>query len=201
MTIEEAYKKMYELMKKEMDHYYKNIQPIIDSAPYHIDKNGNHIGSSIEIPEEIKKEKEILENNVKSFEKELAAYPHICPILEYWMVDIYGDYGEAGEKEMEKVLNDLDFKSYIEAQGSIPSTIQKFIENQGFKITDRGGGVGGWNIGVPCNDGESNRLCCLLHDKFKNLIDKKYIKILKVFWGYRLPGLRNWNDVSEYENK
>ena len=186
MELNEAYKKMAKLMKDESDYYDKNIKPYLKHN----------------IDDKVFKEKDNLANEVKYFGKELAGDPYIYPILEHFMIDIKGCCGEAGEKEQEKVSKTLDFKEFIDSQGSIPSMIQNFIEYNGFKITDRGGGAGGcWHIGVPCNDSDANRLCILLHINFKNLIDKKYIRIVRNFWGYKLPGLKNWNQLEEWLEK
>ena len=66
-----------------------------------------------------------------------------------WMVDVKGGQGEAGLQDMQEVLNDLDFSEFIRKQGSLAATVQAVIEQEGYVITDRGGGRGCWHIGVP----------------------------------------------------
>ena len=43
----------------------------------------------------------------------------------------------------------LDFVKFLERQGGLASAIQNWIVEHGFHATDRGGGGGGWHIGVP----------------------------------------------------
>lgn len=184
MELKEAYKKMAKLMKDEKDYYNKNIKPYSEN----------------EIDNKIFEKNKVLEDEVEYFGKELAGDPCIYPILEHFMIDVKGCCGEAGEKEQEKALETLDFKEFIDSQGSIPSRIQNFIEYNGFKITDRGGGGGCWHIGVPCNASDANRLCTLLHINFKNLIDKKYIRVVRNFWGYKLPKLEEWIEENNKDH-
>ena len=69
-----------------------------------------------------------------------------------WMVDCCGESGEGDERAMKQVLKDMDFGNFIEKQGSLAATVQKAIEDKGYRITDRGGGDGSWHIGVPFDD-------------------------------------------------
>jgi hypothetical protein len=69
-----------------------------------------------------------------------------------WMVDVKGNNGEGGGKAARAALASLDFAQLIEAQGSLAATVQAFIIDNEYAITDRGGGDGSWHIGVPFND-------------------------------------------------
>jgi hypothetical protein len=69
-----------------------------------------------------------------------------------WMVDVEGSNGEGGGKAAKAALQSLDFAQLIEAQGSLAATVQAFIVENNYAITDRGGGDGSWHVGVPFND-------------------------------------------------
>lgn len=68
-----------------------------------------------------------------------------------WMVDAKGS-GNASDKTMGDALKDQDFEAFIEKQGGLSAAVQKFAQDRGFVVTDRGGGPCGWHIGVPFDE-------------------------------------------------
>jgi hypothetical protein len=66
-----------------------------------------------------------------------------------WMVDCHGSGGEGQQKNMQKCMEDANFAAFIQRQGSIAAAVQNFIIQMGYHISDRGGGMGDWHVGVP----------------------------------------------------
>lgn len=133
-------------------------------------------------------------SHVDKFGEMLASIPEYADIMEPWIVDIHGE----GDKEnVLSAINDGDFRKFIEQNGSIPASIQKFIEEHGFTITDRGGGGGKWNLGVVCNHSEMTRLCTLLRNKFDKAVRARACYVSVRFTGWKLPGLRTIDDARK----
>jgi hypothetical protein len=65
-----------------------------------------------------------------------------------WMVDVKGKGGEGGEEAVQKVLQDIDFKEYIESQGGLATAVQQWLEYK-YSISDCGAGGGSWHLGMP----------------------------------------------------
>jgi len=139
-----------------------------------------------------------IEQEIKHAEEKVASYPQMKYCMLPWMVDVCGNCSEVDTNTMEQALEDLNIENFICKNGSIAESVQSAIRSWGFKITDRGGGVGGWHIGVPCDDHYSEQLCCLLHQKFKYAIEKEYITIYKRFWGFKIKDLYNWTEVEQW---
>lgn len=142
-----------------------------------------------------------IKQGVKKAEDKVASYPIIKNIIIPYMVDVCGNTSDVCNESIEKVLEDFDFKDFLERCGSIPSMLQQSIKFWGFKITDRGAGCESWHLGVPCTETQANELCSLLHKNFNFLILKGYITIYKHFWGFSLPELYNWNKNRIYVKK
>lgn len=194
LSYADAERKMAMLMLAEMKFHEENIVPIIKKENPDLAE-----GTTVPItnlPEELKQRRKSLHHDVEQYGKELAARPEFFDIMQPWMVDVVGCKGDGCD--VKEVLEDLDFKKMIEQQGPLAAQVQKFITECGFEITDRGGGGGSWHVGVPCNDVEARKLCSLVHIQFKKAIDYKLIKVIRHFWGWKLPTLPNWNAVEEY---
>lgn len=188
LSYNEAEKKMAELIYREIIFHNEQIKPLLK------DGTENTGLEFKQIPDKILAQREILHRDTESFGKELAARPEFFDVMQPWMVDVKGE----GDGIDVLALEDLDFKRMIEQQGPLASQIQNFITNNGYHITDRGGGAKNWHVGVPCNEAEARRLCSMLHIQFKKAIDSGIIRVVKHFWGWKLPTLYNWDAVGKY---
>ena len=180
------------LMKKEKLIFIRSISPvatgsIMDSV------------SMDEVPDEIQRQYESLRIDVKRFGEELGSHPLYADLMLCWMVDVVGTGGDLTEEAMEDALGRLDFESFVgRLGGNLAALIQDVITNTGFRITDRGGGGGSWHVGVPCTEGDSRRLCGMLHIRFQKAIASGMIMVRKWYWGFRFPDLINWRDAERY---
>jgi len=155
-----------------------------------------HIKDKEVVGDEVLEEHQFLMDEVHLFGEQLASYPHFFEILEAWMVDISGTGDMAEIKEYPE-----DFVEFIKKQGSLAAGVQQYIEDQGFEITDRGGGKGRWTLGVPCTTTNMRKLTAILHAQFARAIDAGTIRIYVRFFHWRLPTLRNMADVNRYLKK
>lgn len=188
MDKKEAYKKMALLMKKERDIFSE------------ISNNG--LGVSISdmdnINEEIEKRLENAKYEIKSFGQELAADPQFSEEIISWMIDVEGQYSESGDEDMKEALTSFDFKEYLDKSSVFAFAIQRELEQFGIKITDRGGSISHWHLGVPCNNKQADFVCEVLYRKFGKTIRSGYIKVKKKFWSHRLPRLYNNDDIDKF---
>jgi hypothetical protein len=80
-------------------------------------------------------------------------------IMSKWMVDAKGNGGDAGAEATKKVAqSDMghdDFREFVAAHGGLAASVQAWIEECGYHVTDRGGGGGSWHVGVPFDDLET----------------------------------------------
>jgi len=89
MTLEEAKEKMADLMKEEMDYYYKYINPSSNEKPISLDTF-----ASVEFQEKLventknqpteeqRRKYKSLGNKVHRFGEELATYPELFEVME-----------------------------------------------------------------------------------------------------------------------
>lgn len=192
MTYKEAEAQMAALMKAEHEYHTQHIEPLT--------YNQGDPNNPNKIPKEIQSGYIELTQKVKRFGERLATDPTFFDILVPWVVDVKGR-SDAGEDAVKKVMEDLDFNKFLEKQGALPADIKKFIIGHEFKLEGSGGSVNSWHIGVICNEPDSRRFCALIQHKYRMALEHKAIWLEKHFWGWRLPTLYNWGDVSEYYRK
>jgi hypothetical protein len=191
LTLEEAQDKMARLMLEERDEHHKlYAEPL---------KGGGFIYSGSAGEGKDDRPHKAAKHAVKLFGDELAGMPQFRDELICWMVDVTGE-GEPSDESKREALRTLNFARLTgKAGGNLASTIREWIADKLYmQITDSGGGCGGWHMGVPCNEEQSRTLCKSLHSEFARAIDSGLIKVLCRFWGWRLPGLYNWDDAEKY---
>lgn len=188
MNLAKAQELMAAAIKAEMD-LYERVSGEIGNQSF-------SAGNSIEWSKEDKEKREAIQRDTKHLEAEIASYPEMFDILEPWMVDISGK-GECSQERLERSLYN-GMEEFVNQFGNLASEIQSFITASGFKITDRAGGCGSWDLGVPCTEMDSRRLCTLLHGRFAKAIELKLLKVSRRWWGWCVPGVRNWDDVRSY---
>lgn len=176
--------KMRELIKAERDYYYKYIS----SQDLNSDKEKN-------VPPMVMDEYKRLKHRKERFGDECASHPELFDVLTPWMVDVVGK-GSCSEELKKETICSMNFENGISKQGNLADIIQRFVKDNNFKITDRSFSCDSWQIGIPCNEFESRRLCTLLHHRFKKAIEVGLIKIQRHFWHWRFSDLYNWNDIE-----
>jgi hypothetical protein len=202
MDINEARRLMAIAMKKEMDHYRSVVEKLKLEQGDVI--NDSDIGAVFpSMSQEDADTRMQLQKDVNSLGARLASYPELFDELQPWMVDISGK-GSCSNERLEKTIMTIDapdedkFKAFIDEFGNLASEIQAFIIDAGFEITDRGGGSCGWDLGIPCNEPDSRRLCTLLHSKYAKAIELGLITVYRKFWDWKVPEIRNFNGVEQY---
>ena len=113
MRIEDAYYKMARL-RMEIIKFRKDHKELFSSQDTTLYKIGDNDSKNLPPSPEILKQFNFLKEDLKRFEKQLASYPYIYPLLKCWMIDVRGEQGEGGEKAMEEFRNDGDGKILIE---------------------------------------------------------------------------------------
>ena len=68
-----------------------------------------------------------------------------------WMVDAKGK-GESGDDDIKEVMQTLDFEGFVASQGGLADAVQKWADECGYRISDRGGCIDSWHVGVPFDD-------------------------------------------------
>ena len=194
MSYQEAEAKMAELLKKAID-YHKECRERHGCDP--------DCYTPGELTEEEIREHNALRHDARKFADELAADPYFFDILESYMTDVVGTGGcptdDAVKAGIESAVEKGEMFEFItKLGGNLADAIRRYIQGLGFRISDSGGGCGGWHYGVRGNEPDSRRLCAALHKQFKPAIDAGLIKIRRHHWGYRLPTLYNDNDVEAY---
>lgn len=127
-----------------------------------------------------------------------AANPLLHPHMMCWMIDITGqsdagDLGEVGSVQATKAINELVNKpsEFAARNGGLMLTVRTALEENGFKITDAGAGVGRWDLGVPCDDVGAMQVCHLLHARFHAAIKAEILTVRRRFWRWRFRQLYN----------
>ncbi|MDO8640087.1 MAG: hypothetical protein Q7R33_00920 [Nitrosarchaeum sp.] len=194
MDVKTAERKLATCMKLEMDFHNEHMQ----AANYEAMSNS---GSVIELSKTLRDQYDQLRRNTERCGEELATYPELFDVMECWMVDVKGScrtqINDINQVFSSDNLVD-EIKSLVDQTGNLTHSITQFVEQHGFVITDRGCGCDSWHIGVPCNDSNARRLCSLLHLTYSKAIELNLIKVVKHFWGFKLPGLKNWNDLEKW---
>jgi len=162
---------------------------------------------------------------VERLGKAFYAMPHIQPFLEAWMVDLkWGDSNPFHEKDQKKEdlpIQDINVTeqqveelekdiSLLEKNpqaftaktaGPLFQTVEQFLSEHGFKVSDRGGGPSGGHIGYSCTDSEKDRLLFLLYSKFNKAIDKDLIVPTIAWFKPKLAlyhhDMQHWVDSSK----
>jgi hypothetical protein len=151
--------------------------------------------------EEVLEQSKRLHHKVERYGKELASDPDFFDVMQQWMVDVVGCCSEEScptDEQLKEVLGTLDFRKFISERSGIAAAVQEYVESFDFVITDSGGGAGGWHIGVPCNENDCRKLCRLLHNRFGSAIKAGLIKVVRHFWQWRLPTLRNRDSLDRF---
>ena len=119
---------------------------------------------------EIKK-KEDLAWDRKNLASRIMAHPRAFDTVRCWMIDVCGS-SSSSEEDLEEFLTLLceNGPTAIDKVGGLAQAVRKFITDNGFTVTDSGGGAKGWHIGTPCTDSEAQKLCTLLLSHFDKAI-------------------------------
>ncbi|MDE2099497.1 MAG: hypothetical protein KGL39_19755 [Patescibacteria group bacterium] len=100
-----------------------------------------------------------------------------------WMVDVLGSVARASMEDMNKVMNDQNFREFMEKEGELASNVQRFIMEHGYEATDKGGGIDSWHIGVPFDTLE--KACVylgLLESNYFNQVAVGFLKFRLMSW-------------------
>jgi hypothetical protein len=144
-----------------------------------------------------------LDRSISRFAERCAANPTFHPHMQCWMVDIAGKseaapLDQAGSVEDQLGALVTSGKDFAARHGSMMYTTREAIEALDLKITDSGGGLGGWDLGVPCDDTDAQRLCCMLHTRFHSAISVGLMTVRRRYWGWRFKLLYNVDDAMRY---
>lgn len=133
-----------------------------------------------------REEADRLNNEIRWLADELASYPAMFDAMRGYMVDVKGSgsCSPATKEDFEEGLE--DFRAALDKRGPLPQQVQRFLESQGWRITDRGFGGCDWHLGVPCTESESRTLCTALHARFERQIAAGLLRVQRHHWGWRL---------------
>lgn len=145
---------------------------------------------AISFSKEQDRELEIGRHRHKKLMEGFAADPELRACMVPWMVDFTGR-----EEPPEGMVLDAQSKAKF---GELPTLVRTWCETNGFRITESGSGVGGWDLGVPCSDEDANRLCKHVHQDFRVHLDAGVLSVKLKFWGWRFKGLYNLNEAEKF---
>lgn len=139
---------------------------------------------SREIPEEVRRQRERAGARLEALEARILARPHLRPLFRNIMFDICGRDGCATEEGMMDLVDEYSSgnKNALEAISNLAGDIRKDLENQGYNITDSGGGMTGWHLGVHCTEEEANTLSAYLHNVYARALEVGMIELERKPW-------------------
>jgi hypothetical protein len=177
MRIEDARKRM-----RELDEEYHCLLPCEGSGP---------AISSDDLSEETNAQLEENRREKERLGQVCAGFPHIRPHLWCWMVDVHGTESNLCDDEAFgegiDLLQENDGDGFASrAGGAMMQQVRRYItEELGMRITDSGGGCGGWHLGTPCGEAEMQTLTAALHGRFAKAVAAGLISVQVKFWKWR----------------
>ena len=135
-----------------------------------------------------------LDSDVKQAADEVLGHPDAFDRVRCWMVDAVGknDLSPSDEK-METVIEEMTEDAaqenttheYVERFGAnLAANVRKVMKQ--FRLTDSGGGCGGWHLGCHCTEAEARLLCQRLYYRFGKAIKAGHLKVVRHHWSIRL---------------
>lgn len=116
------------------------------------------------------------------------------------MVDIEGE--DLPENFTEDIVKSGDFEnipSALSKASDLCASIRMGLSNWEFRISDSGGGCGGWHLGCPCTEMESRKLCTLIHSKYGYYIQEGILGVSRKYWSMPKPiGISNWTHAEQW---
>lgn len=136
----------------------------------------------------------------KQFEKELMTYPELFDELKIWMVDVVGESNDKCNAEdiFTAFKKTGDMHEAVANHDNICVLVRSYLTEKRFKITDSGGGCGGWHLGVPCTEPESRKMIRLMRRDFAEFFEAGVLKMKRMFWGAKWDNLYNWEDAERF---
>ncbi len=104
------------------------------------------------------------------------------------MVDFHGTQEPDWAKE-KRLPEGQEFDAALKAEyAGLAKVLQVWLHENHFHVTDTGGGVTGWDVGVPGTYEDSTRLCDMAYEKFGEFISAGVLTVALRFWGWRFIG-------------
>jgi len=117
-----------------------------------------------------------------------------------YMLDFWGNTGNADGEAMMEALKTMDFKDALAKQGSLPQVIEAWVVQENYKVSDRGLGGDRWHLGIPFDDlTEAFAFFVRAEKKFQMAIEKKWVS-LKLMNGWMASSERAQIE-KDFENK
>ena len=128
--------------------------------------------------------------------EQCAADPELRKHLTSFMVDFHGTQEPDWVKEKRLPEGRMfEFDESVRAEyAGLSKVLQSWLHENGFRVTDTGGGVTGWDVGVRGNYEDSTRLCDMAYEKFGEYITAGVLTVSLRFWGWRFIG---WTQEEE----
>lgn len=198
MNLDAARKQMAELMVLRHDIH-------LDAATRLTPQPGNE-SPAYELTAAASEKLAELDRSIVRFSERCAANPELWPEMQQWMIDISGkseaaplDQKGAIEEQLGALMS--SGAEFAAKHGSLMYTVRHAIEALDLRITDCGGGLGAWDLGVPCDEADAQRLCSLLHLRFHSAISVGLMTVRRRYWGWRFKAIYNASDAIEYLRK
>ncbi len=121
----------------------------------------------------------------EGFMEMLAADPSMRPHLLCWMVDFSGSEEPAWVRSSKGPTPNEVVRAIYVKEGTIGPHVSRWLDKHQFLVSDSGSGVGGWDLGVPCDDKDAEKLCRLAHDELHDFLAADVLTVQLRFWGWR----------------
>lgn len=115
-----------------------------------------------------------------------------------WMVDVTGQGAEPSQEALTEALGTGDIAALMARTSGLSAAVQAFIEASGYVVTDRGGGFGGWHIGVPFRTlPEAVSYVELMTTRFRNAIGARMLRVALKTWSALAWGGKGKPDAED----
>jgi len=132
--------------------------------------------------ENYKEEREKANHRKDRLTAQVLGNPQFFRNARCWMVDINGTgrASQCEEEDLQKALKDAEdpndsVKKALEAQGPLVHAVHDFIRANNWNLTDSGGGVGGWHLGIHATSEEVPIILEKTYNEFQPSFEHKLV--------------------------
>lgn len=156
---------------------------------------------------EIRKQVEEVDRQIKRMFSYLCGIPEKFKHVVMWMVDVQAA-STCGAGDVQKLMSqaaddglehsDAIRRTVAKIGGELYENVSRTLERNGFRISDRGGGLSGWHVGVWCTSEDADRMVELIRREYKEEIENYVIALRRMPWSLGFKGLHFVDEILEY---
>jgi len=152
--------------------------------------------SDVPAYEEAKKHWRHSHHKNQALMNQFAADPELRSHMTPWMMDFHGSQEPTWVKEG-RLPTEQEANLLLRGVAmDLAEVIHEWLNSHGFRVSDSGGGRGGWDLGVLCDDLEAVRLSALVQSELRRYIDAGLLNVQLKFWGWRFRNSEAQDDQN-----